>query len=119
MTLELPWPPSVNHYWTTARNGRRYISVEGQRFREDVKGVVWDRMIKPIAGPLKVEIAAFPPDNRRRDIDNLLKSTLDALQHAGVYADDYQIADLRIVRQEAIDGGCVVVTVEKIIQKDC
>lgn len=47
---------------------------------------------------LKVDIIAYPPDKRRRDLDNLLKAPQDSLQHAGVFHDDSQIADLRIRR---------------------
>jgi hypothetical protein len=31
-----------------------------------------------------VEILLYPPDNRRRDIDNYTKGLFDALTHAGV-----------------------------------
>jgi crossover junction endodeoxyribonuclease RusA len=41
---------------------------------------------------------AFPPDRRRRDLDNIQKPVLDALQHAGVYEDDSQI-DLLVTRR--------------------
>ncbi|NBW23084.1 MAG: RusA family crossover junction endodeoxyribonuclease, partial [Caulobacteraceae bacterium] len=41
---------------------------------------------------------AFPPDKRKRDLDNVLKSLLDALTHANVWDDDSQIDDLRIYR---------------------
>ena len=49
-------------------------------------------------GRLRVEVVAHAPDHRRRDLDNLHKATLDALEHAAVYADDGQIDDLRIRR---------------------
>lgn len=44
---------------------------------------------------------AFPPDRRRRDLDNLQKPTLDAMQHAGVYEDDSQV-DLLITRRREV-----------------
>ena len=44
---------------------------------------------------------AFPPDRRRRDLDNLQKPLLDALQHAGVYEDDSQI-DLLVSRRREL-----------------
>lgn len=37
-----------------------------------------------------VKAVAFPPDHRRRDIGNLRKGVLDALQGIA-YADDYQV----------------------------
>jgi crossover junction endodeoxyribonuclease RusA len=58
---------------------------------------------------------AFPPDRRRRDLDNLLKPTLDALQHGGVYEDDSQV-DLLVVRRCETDrpDGHVAIRVEPL-----
>ena len=53
---------------------------------------------------LSVLINAYPPDRRKRDLDNILKSLLDALQHARVYPDDSQIDRLTIIRNEALEG---------------
>jgi crossover junction endodeoxyribonuclease RusA len=47
---------------------------------------------------LRVEIIAFQPDQRRRDLDNMLKAPLDALQACGAYHDDSQIDELIICR---------------------
>jgi crossover junction endodeoxyribonuclease RusA len=49
---------------------------------------------------LRLDLVVFPPDNKRRDIDNILKAILDALQHANVYADDFYIQQLYIERRE-------------------
>ena len=38
--------------------------------------------------PVEVEILVQAPDNRRRDLDNLLKVCLDSLVNAGVLQDD-------------------------------
>ena len=35
----------------------------------------------------------YPPDRRRRDLDNLQKSLWDAIQYGGGYRDDSQIKD--------------------------
>lgn len=43
-----------------------------------------------------MEVLAFMPDAKRRDLDNLLKAPLDAMQHAGIYLDDSQIRRLLI-----------------------
>lgn len=53
------------------------------------------------------------PDRRRRDLDNMPKALFDGLTHAGVWTDDSQIDDLRIVRSWAA-GGCVVVRIEAL-----
>ena len=65
-------------------------------------------------GRLRVEIEVYPPDRRKRDIDNVCKATLDALAKAGVYQDDSQIDVLLITRMGIVSGGCLEVKVEKV-----
>ena len=109
----LPWPPSVNRYWRTYQ-GRMLISEEGRAYRLRVEAQVFvQRARKNLKGALKVEIEAWRPDKRKRDLDNLLKATLDAMSHAGVYADDSQITDLRIYWAENI-GGMLKVKVSEV-----
>lgn len=108
--FELPWPPSVNHYWmliSTGKGGRKVLGKKGRDFREQVieqlKGSV------PLEGRLSIKIIATPPDKRRRDLDNILKPTLDALEHAGVYSDDNQIDEIHICRSEPNKPGKLVI----------
>lgn len=94
MTVTLPWPPSVNHYWQRNKNGGMRISAEGLSFRERV---AWSLpKHETLTGPLSVQIEAWAPDRRKRDLDNILKATLDALTHAGAMGDDSQVWDLRV-----------------------
>jgi len=113
LEITLPWPPSVNTYWRTV-NGRMIISAKGREYRTAVgKQIIEQKMIKHFSGPLQVEIEAWRPDKRRRDLDNLFKATLDALAHAGVYEDDSQIVDLRIYWAKDI-GGMLKVKVSEV-----
>ena len=57
---------------------------------------------------LRVEIEAFPPDKRRRDLDNIFKVLLDSLQHAEVYVDDSQIDYLCVQRMPERLGKVLV-----------
>lgn len=102
--LELPWPPSINHYWRHAK-GRHFISLEGRLYRETVfwKASHYRNQFKP-KDKLQIHINAYPPDRRKRDLDNLLKSLLDSLQHAQIYNDDFQIDSLTIVRKMPLKG---------------
>ena len=103
--VTLPWPPTINTYWRHKIIGRLatvYITPEGRQYRKAVNNLVLEaamlqRYLKA-TGPLRVEIEAYPPDRRKRDLDNILKSLLDSLTHAGVWEDDSQIDDLRIYR---------------------
>ena len=113
MTFTLPWPPSVNHLFYT-HGGRRHLSAKGRQYHKDASALVLaskDRPRSPIAGPLGLEIRAFPPDRRRRDLSNLVKVVEDSLTIAGVWEDDSQVDDLRVVREGVCAGGKVVVTV--------
>lgn len=111
--MTLPWPPSVNTYWRNF-DGRMIISARGRDYRETVGDqMTLQKMVKHFKGQLKVEIEAFRPDKRRRDLDNLLKATLDGLAHAGVYEDDSQIVDLRIYWAKNI-GGMLKIKIEEI-----
>lgn len=109
----LPFPPSLNHYYRHV-GPKVLISADGRKYRSLVGQTLVDLGARQVKGRLKITVEAHPPNNVRRDLDNLLKSLLDALQHAGLYEDDGQIDDLRIVRQGVIAGGEVLVTVETI-----
>ena len=112
--LNLPWPPSVNHYWRNV-NGVMKISQAGRIYQEDV-GVVLAIAERPkVTGRVGIYIVAYPPDKRRRDLDNLLKATLDSLQAGGVFEDDGQIDDLRIVRSSEQEKGFLAVRVWEIV----
>jgi len=118
--LELPWPPTVNTYWRHIATGQRVrvvISARGRAYRQAVIGAVVgqthpDR--RTVAGRLAIDIVAFPPDRRKRDLDNLPKAVLDALEAAGVYADDSAIDDLRVRRIAHPNKSGLEVTVAKL-----
>jgi len=110
--VTLPFPPSVNTYWRTFR-GRMIISAKGREYRELVEHMFgYLPMVEPIEGAVCVDILAYRPDKRRRDLDNLFKAPLDALTYAGVWKDDSQITDLRIRWADEI-GGMLKVTITK------
>jgi len=106
--IVLPWPPSVNHYWRHV-GSKVLISREGREYREAVKALSiahgWPRFG---SHRVSVHIEAWMPDKRRRDLDNVLKSALDSLTHAGVWDDDSQIDGLAIWRAPLLGGMCRV-----------
>ena len=112
LELELPYPPSINHYWRRV-GPRTLISRKGRRFRQRVMAILAALRIRPLVGDLAVEVEAFPPDRRRRDIDNIQKALLDALEHGGAYADDSQIVRLTIEKRDPVTGGKTLVRIRK------
>ncbi len=66
-----------------------------------------------MAGPLRVEIEVYPPDRRRRDIDNVQKALLDALEHGRAFRDDSQIVELKIERRAWTPAGRTLVRIWK------
>jgi len=98
MNLTLPWPPSLNHYWRRV-GAKTLISAEGRKYRKAVSDAVIEGRPSGLASRLRVEIRAYQPDRRIRDLDNMLKAPLDAMQHAGIYLSDSQIDALSIVRE--------------------
>lgn len=113
ITLTLPWPPSVNHYYRRVGNAT-LISREGRRYRRRIHGEALLAGSPRVEGRLAVRIAASPPDHRRRDLDNVQKALLDALQHAGVYGDDSQIDRITVERAGVVEGGRVVVEISEM-----
>ena len=108
LTITLPWPPTANTYWR--RTGNTYfIAPSGLAYRKLAfyecmpykNSDLYDKR-------LSLFICAFPPDRRRRDLDNIFKCLLDSLQHAGVYKDDSQIDCLYIKRMSDLLNQVVI-----------
>lgn len=119
ITLTLPYPPTVNHYWKSRviRKGARYVpSVYVSEYGQDYQRVVRRLLdgVPRLSGELRVQVLVQPPDNRSRDLDNVLKCLLDSLTKAGVWYDDSQVCSLLIVRGEQIHGGCVDVVITEL-----
>ena len=112
--MSLPFPPSMNTYWRNFR-GRTVISKAGREFKAAVADYVVEYRVPKLGeSKLRISMVLFPRDKRKIDIDNRIKSVLDALQDAGVFDDDFQVDELSIVRGKAIKGGAIRVIIEEI-----
>ena len=69
---------------------------------------------KSLTGRLAIEIQAFPPDNRRRDLDNILKALLDSITHARVIEDDSQFDVIGLVRMPVAKPGRVEIKIHQL-----
>jgi len=118
--LTLPWPPSINHYWRRV-GPRTLLSREGRTFRKNVCALLGGGGPRkpPSGGRIALAMDAFPPDRRRRDLDNIQKPVLDVLEHAGVYEDDSQVDLLLTRRRGPVKGGRLDVRVEELPLRRC
>jgi Holliday junction resolvase RusA-like endonuclease len=111
----------MNHYWRHV-GPRILISREGRTFRTNVCALLGGGGPRkpPAGGRIALAMDAFPPDARRRDLDNLLKPVLDALQHGSIYEDDSQV-DLLVVRRCRTDRprGHIEVSVSELPLERC
>ncbi len=109
MMFDLPYPPSINTYWRHRVFGRRpivYVTDAGVAYREEIKLLAG--VVRPLDGDLVVVVNLYPPDRRRRDIDNPIKALLDAMTHAGIWRDDSQIKKLTVEMMPKIRGRAMV-----------
>lgn len=112
MNINLPWPPSANRYWRFW-NRKIIISREAIEYKKSVRQCSYTWPVKRINGRLELMIVAFPPDKRPRDLDNLLKITIDSLESAALFENDSQIDKITIERGEVIKNGYLSVLINK------
>lgn len=120
MKLVLPFPPSVNTYWRAPNKGplkgRHLISEKGRAYQSVACAAIIEQLCclpKPSSSPAAVEILLYPPDARRRDIDNYNKALFDALTHAGIWEDDSQVQRMLVEWGPKVVGGRVEISITK------
>ena len=113
LAIELPWPPSANRYWR--RKGHIiHVSTEAKNYKNQVAWILLPHKIKIISDRIYLNIEAYPPDKRMRDLDNLIKITLDSLQYARLFENDEQIDKISIERKEVVKSGKIIVSLQNI-----
>lgn len=113
VTLELPYPPTVNHYWKHTKNGIHYVTAKGKAYQQAVSWLT--KNAKKFKGRVELKIDIYPPDNRKRDIDNIFKALLDGLTKSGVIADDSLVYKLVAEKFAPVQDGKVVVIIKEIV----
>lgn len=108
VVLHLPWPPSVNNYYKTGRQGQRYLAMAVREYREATAESISQQCPELFLDErLFMEVYLFPPNKRAIDIDNRMKGLLDAITEAGMWEDDKIIDQLHIYRGVIVKGGSV------------
>lgn len=107
----VPWPPSGN---TAVRhaNGAHYLRPEVLSYRQTVAMLA--EGLPKIAGPYTLHYHMSPPDARRRDADNAIKSLNDALVICGYLQDDSLacMRELRVTVDDQRDGSIRIIAAE-------
>ncbi len=110
--LVLEVPPSVNDSKAVV-NGHLVKTAKHRAYVNYVHGVCLVERIKPLLGELSMKIRWYR-EAKRGDIDGRLKTLLDSLTGCA-YADDSQIADLRITRLDTEPKNPrIIVTLEPL-----
>lgn len=109
--LEFPYPPSANHSYSYI-HGRPVLTQDARAYRHAVRKIIASQRLKPFMGPLAIRIDMFPPDQRRRDCDNVQKAVLDAMQHGGMFWDDSQVVWLLTIKLASMPLGLIGVTLD-------
>jgi Holliday junction resolvase RusA-like endonuclease len=104
-------PISVNHYWTMRCSENRVVVVKGKKAKEYKEYIKWKTFeqckknkIKPLFPlfsrkiPVKLSIEYFYKE-RGKDIDNILKALLDALEGI-LFENDAQIVELNVKKKK-------------------
>ena len=109
MSISLPWPPK--ELSPNARVDRRAATSRRRAYR-DAGFWLAHKASLPIEAGSRLVLTFHPPDNRRRDLDNMLasiKSGLDGIAQASGCDDSGW--SLTLERGEPVKGGAVIVRV--------
>ena len=106
-------PPSVNHYWSGS-GSRRYVCKRGVEFKRALALCAKSANVKPTKAQVALWITWHKKDKRQRDIDNILKPILDALNGIA-YLDDSQVTELFVEKEQSTREALeITITVKEI-----
>lgn len=130
-----PFPPSGNHR-LGMKNGKSFKAKKYKEwlkllepFRTEMYGRDFVRdpnvqilrdpnvsIFRKNEEPLAVSVEFCPPDRRKRDLDNLLKTVFDGLQHARIVEDDASIKEVHatMASPDHEKRGFVVVVIKRM-----
>jgi crossover junction endodeoxyribonuclease RusA len=126
LSLRLPLPPGVNNQYATV-NGRRILSAEARRFKEEVgnrlqslrfSGHLPDNLLVAFrAGYLSLFIDFYFATPMKRDLDGGLKVMQDALcESLGI--NDNRVVDIHLVKRIDPRNPRIEVQIETISEEE-
>jgi crossover junction endodeoxyribonuclease RusA len=115
MLLELPFPPSVNHY-LGRRGHQTYKTAKAKAYNQEViLRIALGNFKANFNTPLDVTYLYWFPDHRKRDIANYEKVLTDSIVTAGVMVDDHLIHRLTQQKMGVRDDGLVTVIIKPFL----
>lgn len=107
------------------RSGRRFPTKRYKEFKQQVLDIVNKKNIR-LTGFIRPTVKLVVPDKRKRDIANINKCLMDALESSDIFGNDYYLEDLNEGRLRDKDsyicmnknGGWVEVTLEELPYHD-
>lgn len=110
--FELPFPIKLS-----VNNLYRYTNsyVYKTKTAKDYQTLVYLKLLKEkkfTVEKLIFVMEVYPPDKRKRDLDNLLKNVLDSLMYARMFHDDCQIVELHVIKKEVVKDGLLKISLK-------
>lgn len=96
-----------------SEEAREYFRLVNSLYPEFGPSTVY-RPERMLYGSLGAEFHFYPPDRRKRDLDNHLKIPIDSMMHMGLFHDDSQIDEIYIRRHPPMKDGCMEISVFEI-----
>lgn len=119
VTFTLPYPPTANNLFRTVMMGMKPVRVltgEAKTYRRQVGKELVSQAIplRFVTGKLCATVTVYPPDRRRRDLENICKALFDSLVAAQLFNDDSDIDALHVLRGPVHKPGKVDVLITEI-----
>ncbi len=94
------------------------VSETGRKFQKAARAAIIEQLRavpRPSSELAEVRIVLYPPDQRRRDIDNYNKALFDALTQTGVWEDDSQVKRMLVEWGPLTKKGKVEITIKRFV----
>lgn len=112
MTITIPFPPATGNMMWRHSGRKHYLTEKAKRYYFEVAHHVRAQGARfQLIGSLEVSVDVYPPDRRKRDLDNIWKVVGDALTRAGVWEDDSMVHDLRLRKMPVDPNPRVVIRI--------
>jgi crossover junction endodeoxyribonuclease RusA len=98
-----------------SKEAKDYIKLVSAMYPEFGASNVY-RKERMLHGKIGAEFNFYPPDRRKRDLDNLLKISIDSMMQTGLFEDDSQIDEIYVRRCRTLKDGCLEVTLFEITE---